>query len=173
MTDVWDFNISCEMSPGVNGSISNFITVQQQCCDDNEMPFNFPKCCHHFQLRQAQSDNNRCYPFLLYAGLIALSATFTFVQKRLLCSLHIQQEADGSDRSQTLLSTRRRGDDKEALGVKITGIQDSLKVASLLIGPHKQNRQFTDTENVQIKHKYNNKSQFQISKCCKYILSVP
>lgn len=42
----------------------------------------------NFLLRRTQSDDNRCYSFLLHAGLAVLPAMFTSVQKRLLCSLH-------------------------------------------------------------------------------------
>lgn len=52
------------------------------------MPSNLLECCHHFWLRQTLSDNKRCCSFLWCAGLLALTATYAFVQKRLLCSLN-------------------------------------------------------------------------------------
>lgn len=88
MFDIWDFNISCEMSLRVNGSASNIRADRQQYSSNNKTTFNFRERRRNFLLRQTESDDNKCYTFLLHAGLVALPAMFTSVQKRLLCSLH-------------------------------------------------------------------------------------
>lgn len=88
MFDIWDFNISCEMSLRVNGSASNIRADRQQYSSNNKTTFNFRERRRNFLLRQTESDDNKCYSFLLHAGLVALPAMFTSVQKRLLCSLH-------------------------------------------------------------------------------------
>lgn len=72
----------------VNGSASNIRADRQQYSSNNKMTFNFRERRRNFVLRRTQSDDNRCYSFLLHAGLAALPAMFTSVQKRLLCSLH-------------------------------------------------------------------------------------
>lgn len=92
MPDIWDFNISYEMSVRVNGSISNSIAVKQQYSHDSVILLNVLKRCHD----SCKSSFIRLIVIMItigvthvcYAGFITPSAAFTFVQKRLLCSLH-------------------------------------------------------------------------------------